>query len=764
MATAAQPIDITKILPNSFFEGIGKTFVDKLSKTIESKVAALKIKDNTPTTNSTKNNNIEDKNTLSKLFSDIGIGKTANNVNKETKTITDTDDKPKVVTIGGFTQEGLHELKDVLPSFVSKKIPDKEPDKEPDKGGGGGMAFLGGLALLAGGIFALVKGLETDGPFKGLLKLVSRVGIQGGLKLMEKAATTFLKNIKSFMKFPAKIFGAIGKSVKGIFGKAFSGLKGLFGGGVAKEGAVVLEKSAGKGVLKTIFGKVAGFLAKSIKGVPVLGGIISMGFAISRFKQGDIVGGILDLLSALANSVNLAVPGLGTVLSYAIDALNMFLDVKAGGTPSGGGKGKGLIIMGYLKDFGKWIGEKVKDLPVIGPLVDAIGLFSGGNYKEGFKRLGDCIPSIDSILSAFGMDDDNAKATASDIRSTVDSGFNFVTDGISMMYDWMKENLSNIPFIGSLINSIEQFKQGNYKEGFKRLGDCIPSIDSILSAFGMDDDNAKATASDIRSTVDSGFNFVTDGISMMYDWMKENLSNIPFIGSLINSIEQFKQGNYKEGFISLAHAIPVVGMVLDAFGLLKETNAATGGESQVANSFDVLEDMITWIKDSVVENVKKIGSKIIGNVKDKVANAWKYITGGGNEKEQTKASPNNIDKADDFISRPNSPTIKFSSEDSVIGFKAGGAIDKMLGKSGGDIDNTKVLESIDKNTGNANNGLKVLGESMFALIEVLSKQINSQGVNVYPTQQKQEQKAQALESTASAIDAVRNQFLTSIYA
>jgi len=682
MATAAQPIDITKILPNSFFEGIGKTFVDKLSKTIESKVAALKIKDNTPTTNSTKNNNIEDKNTLSKLFSDIGIGKTANNVNKETKTITDTDDKPKVVTIGGFTQEGLHELKDVLPSFVSKKIPDKEPDKEPDKGGGGGMAFLGGLALLAGGIFALVKGLETDGPFKGLLKLVSRVGIQGGLKLMEKAATTFLKNIKSFMKFPAKIFGAIGKSVKGIFGKAFSGLKGLFGGGVAKEGAVVLEKSAGKGVLKTIFGKVAGFLAKSIKGVPVLGGIISMGFAISRFKQGDIVGGILDLLSALANSVNLAVPGLGTVLSYAIDALNMFLDVKAGGTPSGGGKGKGLIIMGYLKDFGKWIGEKVKDLPVIGPLVDAIGLFSGGNYKEGFKR----------------------------------------------------------------------------------LGDCIPSIDSILSAFGMDDDNAKATASDIRSTVDSGFNFVTDGISMMYDWMKENLSNIPFIGSLINSIEQFKQGNYKEGFISLAHAIPVVGMVLDAFGLLKETNAATGGESQVANSFDVLEDMITWIKDSVVENVKKIGSKIIGNVKDKVANAWKYITGGGNEKEQTKASPNNIDKADDFISRPNSPTIKFSSEDSVIGFKAGGAIDKMLGKSGGDIDNTKVLESIDKNTGNANNGLKVLGESMFALIEVLSKQINSQGVNVYPTQQKQEQKAQALESTASAIDAVRNQFLTSIYA
>jgi hypothetical protein len=90
--------------------------------------------------------------------------------------------------------------------------------------------------------------------------------------------------------------------------KAFpKGIKGMFG-------------MAAKAV-----GKAGSVLLKVFKKVPIIGALISFGFAVSKFRKGDMLGAGMEIASGLASFI----PGVGTGISMAIDTASMVRDVSA---------------------------------------------------------------------------------------------------------------------------------------------------------------------------------------------------------------------------------------------------------------------------------------------------------------------------------------------------------------------------------------------------------------------------------------------------
>jgi hypothetical protein len=80
---------------------------------------------------------------------------------------------------------------------------------------------------------------------------------------------------------------------------------------------------ASGGAFKTIslaFGK---FLMKNLKFIPVIGALVSAYSAYTRFKKGDIVGGVIDMASGIASFV----PGLGTAISVGLGLVNAGRDL-----------------------------------------------------------------------------------------------------------------------------------------------------------------------------------------------------------------------------------------------------------------------------------------------------------------------------------------------------------------------------------------------------------------------------------------------------
>jgi hypothetical protein len=265
---------------------------------------------------------------------------------------------------------------------------------DPGQGGAGGAGGSGGLGkltaaalLVLGGVAALVTGLMSDGPLKGFLKILAKGGIIGGIKLFKSMVS------KSLGKFTA---GFAKLLPKGIFTKVITKVKTF----MKSIGKFFLApfKMLGKGGAKGIFGKILGMMFKFIKPVlkriPGIGSLISWGFAISRFKKGDVVGGLIDVASGIATIF----PGIGTGISIGLDVLNAFLDMKKGKEekvePGGAPGGIGAF-------FGK-IKDKIMNNFPIKNLVEfytGVGKVFKGDFKEGFTQMAMAIPFMKPLAN-----------------------------------------------------------------------------------------------------------------------------------------------------------------------------------------------------------------------------------------------------------------------------------------------------------------------------------------------------------------------------
>jgi hypothetical protein len=144
-------------------------------------------------------------------------------------------------------------------------------------------------------------------------KLLGGAADNAGLlanSLMVITGLRFLRIGKMFKFFKgmAKSSDSIAKNISNASKNASSVSKN-----VTKTGSKTAGKVAGKGIGKMLS---KGALKSGIKKVPILGALAGIGFAISRFKQGDILGAGLELASGAASIF----PGLGTAASVAIDA------------------------------------------------------------------------------------------------------------------------------------------------------------------------------------------------------------------------------------------------------------------------------------------------------------------------------------------------------------------------------------------------------------------------------------------------------------
>ena len=294
-------------------------------------------------------------------------------------------EKAKPVIVTDFGRKAENDLK-ILRSDESKDTEDKEPGK-------GGMGFIkkliGPALLVLGGLAALITGIMSDGPLKGLLNILSKGGIIGGVKLFQKMAG---KQLAKFTGLFAKIMP------KNLFANVIKKAKGFLGG-ITKFLLKPFAKIAGKGGAKGLFGTIgklfSKFLKPVLKRIPGIGSLISWGFAVSRFKSGDLVGGLIDVASGIATLF----PGIGTGISIGLDVLNAFLDVKKDPEevkPAGSGF--------KMSDFFGKIKEKIMNNF---PIKNLVSMWGGakkvltGDVKGGLTDMAMAIPFMAPLADFF---------------------------------------------------------------------------------------------------------------------------------------------------------------------------------------------------------------------------------------------------------------------------------------------------------------------------------------------------------------------------
>ena len=286
--------------------------------------------------------------------------------------------------------------------------------------------FLLGAAALIGGAGMLLKGLFDQGEFKGTFKLL-------GKTLFELGTRT----IKKFGSAVVEMFTGFGKKV------------------LSKARPAKL-----KGLLGNVTKMIAPKLLKTLKFIPLIGTAVGIGFAISRFKVGDWVGGLIELADALVDLI--PIPGVGTALSIGINGFLAIRDLKTGGPKTIGDRNKatGNTFSSTIKKATTWIGEKfMKALPYIPVL---------GNIYEmglGIKKIsdGDVLSGVKDIMfNGLFMFLPPA------LRRLIAKGFGF-------MIGWAKEKTETInPDTGNPTNLIDKIKNA-FSDIGKKISDWIKS-------------------------------------------------------------------------------------------------------------------------------------------------------------------------------------------------------------------------------------------------------------------------------------------------
>ena len=800
------PLDVSKYLPPSFFEGLADSFMQNLSNSIGKKILAIKAstgsKDKSETLTDGVKNLAKDstaKGVLKTLLEDIGLtskdkGKKedkkddkkekvvdkkesdnkgilsyvgqffASNKNKdgEKKTL-EEEKKPALTIIDGLSpnaQKLLHKI--IGESTIKRKDDKKKEVQTPSKGASMFGMMFGGLTLLAGGLFALYEGLKTDGPFKGLLKLVGRMGVQGGLSLLTKAGRMAIIGLRKFA-------GGIFKSISSLFS---------FG---SKAGAGLLGKGVGKGIFATMGKKISLLLAKFARRIPFVGSVISLGFAISRFMKGDIVGGMIDVLSGLTSFLPF---GIGMAIGIGLDALNAFLDYKAGGTPDAGGKGKGSMIWGWIKDAGKWIGKKFGDvivqLPVIGPLTRSIGEFSQGNFLKGLKQMAYIFPPLELLGALLG--DEDVPATPA-VKGALGSVWGMVKSLGKWASKKFGDTIVKLPVIGPLVRSIKEFSAGNYLKGLKQMAYILPPLELLGALLG--DEDVPATQG-VQGALGSIGNILTS----IKDWMVEKIMKIPILGGMITGIGQIYDGDVLKGLKTMGMSVPILGNIISFFSDDNEQESGQAPPPKPKGIFTKLKDMIlekarAWWKDTNLQWLARriLPDSIISALDNNNPPPVEFTPPPASpeyfkikrkrqlqlqEQEKAKVSP--VDVGDAMIdpkgglivsSQTSGKIYRLNKTDGVVA-----APFTQESKSSLNLDGSKLLGDIESNTGDTNKSIVKLAEAMFKIMGIIGENSSKQGVNVYPTMTQQPQQkndAQALQSISNAIQGIRNEFLSSIY-
>lgn len=613
-----------------------QSYVNEYKKFDEKTSAIAKQVNNTETNESKKSTNFVE--TLIKQIKEIAVNnKQPQDQNREgRKQLLQERQKPQEVVLSGFTERGSRVLKDTFGGFFKGFFDKLKGFFDKLQTPKGGFGLIGGaLALLLGGLAALVGGLMTDGPFKGLLKILSQAGIQGAVKMLEFAAKIFMANLKLVLGAPLNLLKDTAKVLGRLFGKdvyktilaplrglsklltgatddllriittsissLFSGVINTFKTAIVSAGKQILNilpkafsgglattilkpLSGLGGIFKGLFGGLLAKITPLLKPIPLIGFAISLGFAYSRYKKGDVVGGTIDLLSGIASFI----PGVGTAISFGLGMLNAILDFKAGGSSAKASEKKSNVLGGWLKGLGGLVLKGLKSLPIIGPAIKAFEEFSSGNYLKGIKQLAYIATPIEFIGALLGDKE------ASGITKTVASGFRGMGSILKNLGEWVAEKITNIPVIGPLLKMANNFANGEWKEGLKNLGRAI-GLGGLISFF---ESKIEETGGGTEKTIKNPFTALREALlAKARKWWKSAWSWVRWLArrvlptSVIKALDQEANEKIESGF---------------------NPDKGENIQSSLSKAFSRLKDAFK----GALENVSKSIGNVIGSVKD----------------------------------------------------------------------------------------------------------------------------------------------------
>ena len=555
------------------------------------------------------------------------------------------------------------------------KLPIATPSKaiatQKQEGGDGWLKKLIGPALLIlGGLAAFVTGIMSDGPAKGLLKILAKVGIGGGIKWFAskfagvgKTITKVFKGLGKMLLNPLKGLGAkllkpfkglgkmLLKPLKGLGAKLLKPLKGLGAkliepGLIGKMIGTVKTKvksvfSSIKGALLKpfklfkggavggIFKKVGGMLFKLLKPVlkriPGIGSMISWAFAVSRFKSGDVVGGLIDVASGIATIF----PGIGTAIGIGLDVLNAFLDSKKGKEEKVKPAGSGFKMSDF---FGK-IKDKIMNNFPIKNLVEfwsGAGMVMSGNFKEGFSKMAFAIPFMKPLSDwLFGApDSDTGERSGGAMVKFKSFGpilknalFKKMKAGWSSMPKWAKA-LARKFMPETLLNELDDGSGGSedvFNDDMEGTG-----VTAEASKKAKEKAWGSAEAAVSLSTIKKG----VEGTSLEEsDEWKHIQGAIPYLKRLRKQHEEYMQ------------------------------KGDTGEAARIAGEIKKREQ---WKENKLKSLHGKIGERAIDGNKTVKPEMQDFVAQDGN-------------------------IMPFSNKDSVLGMKTGGAIDQVINQGSAEI-------------------------------------------------------------------------------
>jgi hypothetical protein len=371
--TLSDPLDIVKL--NKEYKEKSKKLFEKKLKELDSSI------------------DIENNETQKPLGSKLGdfitkiLPENTQNVAQEQSTFTP---KEEFITLSEKTITDIGELLKLNLKEIEENTAKKQMAEE--ESGGGLLSTIGKLLALGGVAGILISAFWDDyikpwleekfdvnldflDKFEGLVEGIGKFFTLGGLKIT--AGPLFTLVGKAFTTFGDLLEGGL----KSIFQLGF-------GDDVVKAGT-----KAAPAAWKTLLPKIAGGLFKGVgitflKGIPVIGSLISFYFAYDRYQKADYVGAVIDLVGGLADLLYFTpLAPLALPISLGAAALNAFLDYKTGGLPENQRQGAKLNIIG---DLAGRVYDMLKDVPFIGGLMKfGLGIYelASGNFDKALDYL-----------------------------------------------------------------------------------------------------------------------------------------------------------------------------------------------------------------------------------------------------------------------------------------------------------------------------------------------------------------------------------------
>ncbi len=213
--------------------------------------------------------------------------------------------------------------------------------------------FVGAIKYSSKGILHVTKeGFKSIFTSPEGVGQITKTFLKWGTSVMFPLTVGMPKILKNGMA-ALKQVGGFFKGIKNLAKFAKLSFKVLSKGGVKNLGKM-LGKQTGKAIGK--IGSKA--LGKSfLKKIPGVGSILGLIFGIGKFIKGDYIGGVLEIASGIASIF----PGVGTAISFAIDAIIAIRDTKAALTMGVGDKGKAMKAVSSVPGFGSKLKNMFKN-------------------------------------------------------------------------------------------------------------------------------------------------------------------------------------------------------------------------------------------------------------------------------------------------------------------------------------------------------------------------------------------------------------------